>query len=47
MEQELERGLDRMTRLVEPLLILFFGGVVGFVALALLRAIYSVRVEGM
>ena len=44
MEVELERGLDRLVRLVEPALIVVFGGAVGFVALALLRAIYSIRV---
>lgn len=44
MEIELERGLDRLVRLVEPALIVMFGGAVGFVALALLRAIYSIRV---
>jgi general secretion pathway protein F len=47
MEQELERTLDRMVRLVEPALILLLGGAVGFVALALLRAVYSIRAEGM
>jgi general secretion pathway protein F len=46
-EDELQRGLDRLVRLVEPLMILLFGGAIGFVALALLRAVYSVRVEGL
>ncbi|HVE78357.1 MAG TPA: type II secretion system F family protein [Gemmatimonadaceae bacterium] len=47
MEQELERGIDRLVRLAEPLMIVSLGGVVGFVAFALLGAIYSVRVGGM
>jgi general secretion pathway protein F len=47
MEQELERTLDRLVRLIEPALILLLGGAVGFVALALLRAVYSIRAEGM
>lgn len=46
-EDELERGLDRLVRLAEPAMILLFGAVIGFVALALLRAVYSVRVEGL
>jgi type II secretory pathway component PulF len=29
--------------LVEPLLIVFFGAVVGFVALAMLQAVYSIN----
>jgi general secretion pathway protein F len=47
LEGELERGLDRMVRLVEPLMILFFGAVVGFVALSLLQAIYGIRADVM
>lgn len=43
MEQSLERGLERLVRLAEPMMILLFGGIVGFVALALLRAIYGVH----
>jgi len=42
-EQKLERALDRLVRLAEPVMILLFGGVVGFIALALLRAVYGVR----
>ena len=47
MEAELERGIDRMLRLVEPAMILAFGGIVGFVALSLLQAIYGIRPEGL
>ncbi|HEX8431986.1 MAG TPA: type II secretion system F family protein [Longimicrobium sp.] len=47
LEGELERGLDRMIRLVEPVMILFFGGVVGFVALSLLQAIYGIGADGL
>ncbi len=35
--------LQRMTRIVEPALILLLGGIVAFVAIALLQAVYSVR----
>ncbi|HEX7049248.1 MAG TPA: type II secretion system F family protein [Longimicrobiales bacterium] len=44
-EQELERNLERLVRLAEPAMILIFGGIIGFVALALLQAIYGVRVD--
>lgn len=47
MEGELERGLDRLVRLVEPAMILVFGLLVGFVALSLLQAIYGIRAEGV
>lgn len=47
LENELERGLDRLMRLVEPVMILVFGGIVGFVALSLLQAIYGIRADGM
>ncbi len=38
-----QRAVARAVLLVEPILILGFGGVVGFVALALLQAIYGVN----
>ncbi|HEX6745860.1 MAG TPA: type II secretion system F family protein [Longimicrobium sp.] len=47
MEGELERGLDRLLRLVEPVMIVFFGVLVGLVALSLLQAIYGIRPEGL
>lgn len=47
MEAELERGIERLVRLAEPAMIVALGGVVGFVAFALLGAIYSVRVGGV
>jgi general secretion pathway protein F len=47
IEGGLERGLERMVRLVEPAMILFFGAVVGFVALSLLQAIYGIRADVM
>lgn len=43
-EDDLRRGLERLVRLVEPMMILVFGAIAGFVALALLQAIYGVRV---
>lgn len=45
-EQTLERGLDRMVRLVEPAMIVFFGGIAGLVAVSLLQAIYGIQVTG-
>ena len=42
-ESELRRGLERLLRLVEPTMIVVFGGIVGFVALAMLQAIYGVK----
>lgn len=47
MEGELERGLDRLVRLVEPAMILLFGLLVGFVALSLLQAVYGIQAEGL
>jgi general secretion pathway protein F len=47
MEGELERGLDRLLRLVEPVMIVFFGLLVGAVALSLLQAIYGIQPEGL
>ena len=47
MEGELERGLDRLLRLVEPVMIVVFGVLVGAVALSLLQAIYGIRPEGL
>ena len=41
-EERTERTLQRLVVLAEPAMILAFGGVVGFVALALLQAIYGV-----
>lgn len=44
-EEELERRLERLVRLVEPAMVVLFGVVVGFVALSLLQAIYGVRLQ--
>lgn len=43
LEERTERLLQRLVSLIEPVMILFFGGIVGFVALSLLQAIYSVN----
>ncbi|HEY0151356.1 MAG TPA: type II secretion system F family protein [Longimicrobium sp.] len=43
MEGEVERSLERLLRLVEPVMIVAFGGAVGFVALSLLQAIYGIQ----
>jgi type II secretory pathway component PulF len=45
LEHELERRLDRLVRLAEPVMILVLGGAIGFVALSLLQAIYGVRMD--
>lgn len=47
MEEDLEQGLERLVRLAEPALIVLFGLVVGFVALALLQAVYGVHAGGL
>jgi len=41
--QEAERGLKTLVTLVEPALIVAFGGLVAFVAAALLQAVYTIR----
>jgi general secretion pathway protein F len=41
--QDAERGLKTLVTLVEPALIVLFGGLVAFVAAALLQAVYSLR----
>jgi len=41
--QEAERSLKTMVGLMEPALVVFFGGLVAWVAAALLQAVYSVR----
>lgn len=43
LQQSAERRMETVVRLVEPGLILFFGGLVGLVAAALLQAVYSLR----
>jgi len=42
-ESDVQQAVSRAVTLVEPLLILGFGGLVGFVALALLQAIYGIN----
>lgn len=44
--QEAERGLRTLIGLLEPALVVFFGGLVAFVAAALLQAVYSIRPGG-
>ena len=43
-EESVGRSLRSLVRLIEPVLILVFGAVVGFIALALLQAVYSVNI---
>jgi len=44
--QEAERGLKTLVTILEPALIIAFGGLVAFVAAALLQAVYSLRPGG-
>ena len=44
-DEEARRSLRTLTALLEPALVLTFGGIVGFVALAMLQAIYAVNVS--
>ncbi len=44
--QEVERGLGTLVTMLEPALIMAFGGLVAFVAAALLQAVYSLRPGG-
>ena len=43
LEDRVDRALQRLVVLVEPALIVVFGSVVGFTALALLQAVYGVN----
>lgn len=45
--QEAERGLKTLVTVLEPALIVVFGGLVAFVAAALLQAVYSLRPGGV
>jgi type II secretory pathway component PulF len=44
--QEAERGLKTLVTVLEPALIVAFGGLVAFVAMALLQEVYSLRPGG-
>jgi general secretion pathway protein F len=44
-DAEVRRTLHRLVALIEPVMILVFGGLVGFVALALLQAIYGINLN--
>ena len=46
-EAEMQRAVSTAVALVEPILVLGFGGVVGFVALALLQAIYGLNARSL
>jgi type II secretory pathway component PulF len=43
-EESVARSLRSLVRLIEPVLILVFGAIVGFIALAMLQAVYSVNI---
>jgi type II secretory pathway component PulF len=42
-DADIQRRLRTLAGLVEPVLIVLFGGLVGFVALAMLQAIYAIN----
>jgi type II secretory pathway component PulF len=42
-DEVVARSLHSLVRLIEPVLILAFGAIVGFIALAMLQAVYSVN----
>ena len=44
LEERTERLLQRLVSLAEPAMIVVFGGIVGFIALSLLQAVYSINV---
>ncbi|MFN8581013.1 MAG: type II secretion system F family protein [Gemmatimonadaceae bacterium] len=43
LDSDVQRRLKGLIALIEPALIVLFGGVVGFIALALLQAVYSIN----
>jgi type II secretory pathway component PulF len=43
---QVRRALRALVALIEPAMIIVFGGLVGFVALAMLQAIYSINASG-
>ena len=47
VEERTERLLQRLVTLAEPAMILVFGGVVAFVALSLMQAIYGVNADAL
>ena len=46
-DSDVQRAVSQAVTLVEPVLILGFGGLVGFVALALLQAIYGINARSL
>ncbi|HUE95605.1 MAG TPA: type II secretion system F family protein, partial [Longimicrobiaceae bacterium] len=47
LERRTERTLERLVALIEPAMIVAFGGVIAVVALSLLQAIYGVNASGL
>lgn len=47
LDAQVQQSLSRAVTLVEPILILVFGGLIGFVALGLLQAIYGINAAGL
>ena len=45
LERKTERSIQRLVTLVEPAMIIAFGGIVAFVALSLLQAIYGINAD--
>ena len=47
LDNEVQRALSKAVTLIEPILILGFGGLIGFVALGLLQAIYGINASNL
>jgi general secretion pathway protein F len=47
LDAEVQRQLSKAVTLIEPILILGFGALIGFVALGLLQAIYGVNASAL
>jgi general secretion pathway protein F len=43
LERRIERNLERLVAMIEPAMIITFGGVIALVALSLLQAIYGIN----
>ncbi|MEP6763772.1 MAG: type II secretion system F family protein, partial [Gemmatimonadaceae bacterium] len=47
LDNEVQRALSKAVTLIEPILILGFGALIGFVALGLLQAIYGINASNL
>ena len=42
-EKEVERSIKHMVSLIEPLMILFMAGIIGFIVVSMLLAVFSIN----